>query len=84
MSVEQAIRNDALVDLETPAADQAVNYNYDDGNRWRDRIRTYVVPLFAVSAGVVMAGWLYVIARVCWNCIGWAISSSWAFLFAAS
>jgi hypothetical protein len=82
MSVEQAIRNDALDTFETPAADQAENKN--EGKRWRDRIRPYVVPLFAVSAGVAMAGWLYVIARICWNCIGWAVSSSWAFLLEAS
>jgi hypothetical protein len=82
MSVEQAIRNDALVDFETPAADQAGNN--EERKRWRDRIRPFVVPLFAVSAGVAMAGWLYVIARVCWNCIGWAVSSSWVFLLGGS
>ena len=56
-----------------PADDRSGTIGVDQSKSssgWKDRL---IWVIFATLAGVAMAGWLYLIAKAIWACIGWLL-----------
>jgi hypothetical protein len=58
-----------------PADDRIAPVNDDAGrSASRSRLKGSLAGItFALLAGVAMAGWLYLIGKALWACIGWLL-----------
>jgi hypothetical protein len=57
-----------------PADDRVATVNVDRPDSTSSPLKDRLLGMiFVTLAGVAMAGWLYLIAKVLWACIGWLL-----------